>query len=55
MTCGKCGSLAGVVELGDYFEAHEALHCPICGKIEWINPVPFAPPERLDYLVDLTR
>ena len=54
MTCAKCGALAGLVEIGDYYESHEALHCWTCGKVEWINPVPPAPPEKLDYLCDLT-
>ena len=51
MTCAKCGALAAIVEYSDYFESHLALKC-LCGKLEWLNPVPYAPPELYDYEAD---
>lgn len=44
MTCSKCGGFAVLVEYSDYFESHLAVKC-LCGKLEWLNPVPYSPPD----------
>ena len=49
MTCSKCGSLAFIEDYGDYYESHSAAHCLTCGKVEWLEPVPYAPPDQHDY------
>lgn len=45
MSCAKCGGLTAIVEYEDWFERHRALHCHLCGKVEWLEPVPYSPPE----------
>ena len=54
MTCSKCMGVMYLVEYGDFFEAHEAWHC-LCGRIEWVQPVPYAKPDLEDYRCDLTQ
>lgn len=49
MTCSKCGSLAFIEDVGDFYEQHSAVHCLTCGKVEWLEPVPYAPPDQDHY------
>ena len=55
MSCGKCGGLAASVVYYNDFEANEAIKCLTCGWVGWVEPVPFCPPEQLDYMCDLTQ
>ena len=48
MSCLKCGGLVERVAYGDFYESHDALHCLVCGRVEWLAPVPPSPPERVD-------
>ena len=55
MSCGKCGGLAASVVFYNEFESNEAVKCLTCGWVGWVEPVPFCPPEQLDYMCDLTQ